>query len=182
MWEWFALGAGLVLAVVLVVMSRARARRRRSLQGRASVGGKPVAPAATQELVDLALRKREEQIAENRRRMQPAAALTSSTTPMPASSVRSPSPPPEPQPVFEVSAEPAAGPANPLERLALQQWEDVDVVRPGALPATINRKSTVSDGSGFELRPSSKRNAPKPLDVDWGTVEVRQDTRRTGER
>lgn len=97
-------------------------------------------------------------------------ALTLFSSEPPASVVE---PPALPTPVV-LTARPEALVA-PIQRLALEQWEDVEVVSPKTKRTLTPRRLGADASASFEGLPDRPSAEKKPLDFGWGDVEVRRD-------
>lgn len=183
-WVWALVAAVLLVLVVVGRLVRGRNRRRQALSRQAAVRAQLAATPArpAKELVDLALRQREEAIVERRRKLE-AAGLEAAREPRAPARAPAPLPPRRmlviEDPPIEIPQPSSEPEINPVQKMALEQWEDVNVVRPASTPKAAPLRSAGNESLEFTKRPGSKKEAEDSvLDADWGDIEVRRDVKK----
>lgn len=182
-WVWALVGLGLVFVILIAFLVRGRHRRREALTRQAAFRAQQASTPArpTKELVDLALKQREEALVGRRRQMDAAAEAARhvpATLPSAAADPRRmPVIDESPMETQHVPSEPAI---NPVQKMAMEQWEDVNVVSPAAKPLAAPLRAA-EESFEFQTRPASKpRSAPPRKGHEEAVVETRPPTKPTG--
>jgi hypothetical protein len=171
LWIWLSIIALVLILLALWMVQRGRrersARLRESLT--AQTAAKPAAP--TPELVEKALRQREEELAQRPRTVE----LDAQPAPAPA---------PAPNPLFatldepplEIESAPPETGVSKVQRMAQEQWEGIQVVGPAA-KAKPPEPRTKKESEDFTT-PAAPKKARVDTDLDWDDVEIKKDRRK----